>query len=87
VQQQQQPQAPPPASEQELGPQPAMQEYRIQTTLSKGWLEKQSGGKKGERDWSVNCTLQQDLVRGARVPTVVWSAGSPCRTAKEIARR
>ena len=22
-----------------------MQEYRIQTTLSKGWLEKQSGGK------------------------------------------
>ena len=42
--------APPPqmggtADGADLGPQPAMQEYRIQTVLSKGWMEKQSGGK------------------------------------------
>ena len=49
MQQPQQPlqQPPPQQQEQDLGPQPAMQEYRIQTTLSKGWLEKQSGGKTG----------------------------------------
>eukprot|EP01043_Picozoa_sp_COSAG02_P039685 COSAG02_NODE_3151_length_7275_cov_3.804905_10_plen_288_part_00 len=82
----QHPQAPPPASEQDLGPQPAMQEYRIQTTLSKGWLEKQSGGKTGTYESAVAWLGSNACSRShARGPYPVACLSR--RAAEKVARR
>ena len=58
------------------GPQPANQEYRIQTTLSKGWLEKQSGGKMGYAKRTLGDKMKK--WDGARRASAASSARLPC---------